>query len=484
MPIVMVLGLLTAEIVATATPALASSTLCSGFTACEASPYTDHSWQANVGNSYWGQFSGDNCTNYVAYYEQAVNGMSTKRPSWLTVGGNADAWASEATAGGITVSSTPVVGAVAQWGDYGWNDNNGHVGIVEKVVSSTTIDVSWDSYSAGPYKWVSLNSTDANTSSAVGWPSNFIYLGITTGGVSNKFRAAFQANNGNLYTFDSAAGAAATGQGMANGTSPAVTAVAAGHEEAFQAAGTNHLYVYGDVSTGDTQQGMASGTSPSIAAQSNGNSFEVAFQANNGNLYTYQHTSSGDTVTPTSWGLWPGTSPAIAVLNTGQYEIAFMAAGTGDLYVWGPDGIINTGQGMAAGTSPSIGGGSGGGYVVSFQANTGYLYFFNSGHVTSPTNQGMASGTSPATAAPSSGGYETVFQAAGTNYMYTYGNYSTGNTQQGMLPGTSPAITGLSGGFEAAFEANTGNLFVYSSATGSAADTQQGIASGTSPAIG
>jgi hypothetical protein len=46
-----------------ASPAFAATTLCSGFTACTTAPYTDHGWQSNVNNSYWGQYSGDNCTN-------------------------------------------------------------------------------------------------------------------------------------------------------------------------------------------------------------------------------------------------------------------------------------------------------------------------------------------------------------------------------------------------------------------------------------
>jgi surface antigen len=167
----------------TATPAFAATTVCSGFTACT----NNHGWSSHYTGSYWGQYSGHNCTNYVAYYEQAVNGMSSTRPSWLLTGHDAKDWASEASGAGITVSTTPVVGSVAQWGGYGWNGSAGHVAIVEEVSNGgATIKVSWDSYSAGPYKWVTLNSTDANTSTAVGWPSNFIYLGGVGGGGSGS----------------------------------------------------------------------------------------------------------------------------------------------------------------------------------------------------------------------------------------------------------------------------------------------------------
>ena len=344
-----------------------------------------------------------------------------------------------------------------------------------------------DSFTVVDANFTATNTVGKHTFDPYTWANGSI-IDIWRMGTASQstYKAAFQANGVNdLYTFDSNYVTSPTNLGMASGTSPATTAVAAGYESAFQANGTGNLYLYGDASTGDTGQGMMAGTSPAIAAASNSNSFEAAFQGNNGYLYTYQQTSSGDVVTQTTWGMWPGSSPAIAVLNNGQYEIAFMAAGSGNLYVWGPDGIINTGQGMASGTSPSIGGGSGGGYVVSFQANNGYLYFFDSRHVTSPTNLGMASGTSPATCAPPSGGYETVFQALGTDYLYIYGDYGKVSTNQGLMPGTSPAITGLSGGFEAAFAANgSGDLFVYGSSTGNALDTGQGLASGTSPSIG
>lgn len=189
--IVVTLGLLlgtpVALTVAATVPAMAASSLCTdtstNWSPCETSPYTDHGWNSHYTSSYWGQASGHNCTNYVAYYEQTVNGQGG-RPSWLKPGGNAKSWAGEAgTPGtGITVSTTPVVGAIADWYAYGWNYNDGHVGIVEKV-SGSTIWVSWDSYSAGPYKWVAINSGDSNQKSP-GWPDAFIDLGVTSGGGS------------------------------------------------------------------------------------------------------------------------------------------------------------------------------------------------------------------------------------------------------------------------------------------------------------
>jgi surface antigen len=181
-PILVPVGLLTGAIVAVEgigiVPASAASVLCSGFSACTTSPYTDYGWSSHYTNSYWREDSGHNCTNYVAYYEQVVNGMPPSRPSWMPAGeGDADYWWGEASSAGIAESQAPVVGAVAWWGNYGWNGNAGHVAIVESVSSGgNSIDVSWDSYPSGPYEWVSLNSTDSNASN-VGWPNGFIYLG-------------------------------------------------------------------------------------------------------------------------------------------------------------------------------------------------------------------------------------------------------------------------------------------------------------------
>jgi hypothetical protein len=184
--LVAILALLAATVgvgvTVSAVPAFAATTLCSGFTACTTAPYTDHSWAAHYtdtfsgGWGYWSQTAGHNCTNYVAYYEQTVNGQPSTKPSWLGIG-NADTWWNYAM-GHVAESASPAVGAIAWWGDFTWNGSAGHVGIVERVSNGgATIQVSEDSYPSGPYKWITLNATDANTNSAMGWPQGFIYLG-------------------------------------------------------------------------------------------------------------------------------------------------------------------------------------------------------------------------------------------------------------------------------------------------------------------
>ena len=69
-------GALIATSVVAAEPAMADASLCSGsgYSSCVSAGYTDHGYGANSGNSYWHMYSGHNCTNYVAYVEQIVNG--------------------------------------------------------------------------------------------------------------------------------------------------------------------------------------------------------------------------------------------------------------------------------------------------------------------------------------------------------------------------------------------------------------------------
>ena len=189
------------------------------------------------------------------------------------------------------------------------------------------------------------------------------------GSVSAATMTAFQANNGDLYTYDAANGAVHYSLGMASGTSPSIASLTGGgYEVAFQA-NNGHLYVYttGGSAT-DTSQGMASGTSPSVTGYPGGG-YEIAFQANNGDLYTYDTTYGASHIT---LGMASGTSPSIAS-SSGGYEIAFQA-NNGDLYTYSSSsGTTSTTLGLATVTSPSITYVSNT-YEVSFQANTGNLF--------------------------------------------------------------------------------------------------------------
>ena len=317
-------GPLTLGVVA-ASSALAATPMCSGFAACQTAPYTDHGWGAHYtdtfsgGWGYWSQVSGHNCTNYVAYYEQTVNGMSAARPSWLG-SGNADAWATEASGGGVTVSSVPVVGAIAQWGDYGWNGNAGHVGIVESVSNNgATVVVSWDSYPGGPYKWVSLNSGDANTGTAVGWPSGFIYAG---------------------------------GVGSGGGTSPYV--VSTPKPVAYTVGGTSYIDVYAVASDHNIYRNTWNGVSWTTASTSTGCCFErnpsvVTYQVGGTSYIDLYATASNSNIYRNTWNgsTWTGftylgccfwSDPTAVVSTVGGTQQVYVFAVASDqalyYYVW------------------------------------------------------------------------------------------------------------------------------------------------------
>jgi hypothetical protein len=209
---------------------------------------------------------------------------------------------------------------------------------------------------------------------------------------------------------------------------------------------------------------------------SNG-SFENAFQANIGDMWTSEPTGTGG-----DWqaGMAPGTSPSIAAVS-GGYEVA-LQTNTNDLWLLGSAGDIDTGLGMMPGTSPSITPLFNGGYEVAFQANTGELWTAGSAGDVNWT-LGMAPFTSPSITVLGTDGYEVAFNAAGTNDMWTAG--TAGPDQDwgaGMDPASSPSITVAAGGYEVAFQTNTHDLWTLG--TDGYNDWDLGMMPGTSPAIG
>jgi surface antigen len=131
--------------------------------------YTDHGYGANNGTSYWGQDTGHNCTNYVAYVE-TTNGVP--RPSFFL--GNANEWWSEASGQIPESTTTPVPGSVAWWNaGQGGAGSDGHVAYVEAVSGSPgsyTITISEDSFPSGPFDWATITQGDSR------WPGGFIYF--------------------------------------------------------------------------------------------------------------------------------------------------------------------------------------------------------------------------------------------------------------------------------------------------------------------
>ena len=449
-------------------------------------PYAGYSGPGtNPAGSYWTDSSGNavspygyyyrNCTDFVAWRLHNDNGFAF--PGGI---GNGAAWGTWAQSHGYTVDTTPAAGAVAWWAantlDNGYNVGSfGHVAYVDGVNANGSVNIE-------EYNWVVNGTPDGayhtRTITASGTEQvEYIHFPVNNVLPSNTFQTAFQAAGSHFYTYDSTNGKFDTGQGMAVGTSPAIANISGGHEEAFQA-NNGYLYIWGTAASGNTQLGMTAGTSPSIAALASGG-YEVAFQAAGGHLWVYGSAGTFDT----GLGMAVGTSPAIAASPSGGFVIAFQAA-SGHLYTYDTtNGGADTQQGMAVGTSPAIVGlAYGGGYEEAFQANTGNLFVWgDSGRF--DTGLGMSSSTSPNIATSPGGGFRIAFQAA-SGHLYTYDTTNGGaDTQQGMAVGTSPAIVGLAygGGYEEAFQANTGNLFVWGE--DGKFDTGQGMAVGTSPAI-
>ena len=233
----------------------------------------------------------------------------------------------------------------------------------------------------------------------------------------------------------------------------------------------------------------APATSPSITTLSSGVA-EIAFQAaGSGNLWYYN--TSTDVGTDTNLDVMSGTSPSITTLSSGVAEIAFQAAGSGNLWYYNTSTDVGTDTNLdvMSGTSPSITTLSSGVAEIAFQAaGSGNLWYYNtSTDVGTDTNLDVMSGTSPSITTLSSGVAEIAFQAAGSGNLWYY-DVATGvgtDTNLGVMSGTSPSITTLSSGVaEIAFQAaGSGNLWYYNTSTDVGTDTNLDVMSGTSPSI-
>jgi surface antigen len=166
----------------------AAQTLCTGFSGCSAAGYGNAGYSSVYTNSYWGQYGGHNCTNYVAYrFQNAGIG----KPGWLGIG-NADMWG--VWAAGIT-NGAPSVGSIAWWsassayGVYG-----GHVSIVEQVNADGSFIDSDDNY-GGDFDWRKY------TPGSRDWPTGFIHYNdaaLAGGGGGGPVSVTASNNNGQL----------------------------------------------------------------------------------------------------------------------------------------------------------------------------------------------------------------------------------------------------------------------------------------------
>lgn len=145
-------------------PAASTSYLCTGYNPCRQAGYSDAGYGANNDKMYWRMYAGHNCTNYAAY-RMIKAGMSTQRP-WDSTG-MAYNWGH---ARSDITNQTPRVGAIAWWDRYeGGIGSSGHVAYVERVVSSTEIIISEDSWS-GDFHWRRVTKGSGR------WPSGFIHF--------------------------------------------------------------------------------------------------------------------------------------------------------------------------------------------------------------------------------------------------------------------------------------------------------------------
>src|SRR5579862_7060970 len=230
------------------------------------------------------------------------------------------------------------------------------------------------------------------------------------------------------------------------------------HEHNEPASGVSG-YIYGGPAGGGISGGGSTGGSTGGSGGGGSSAYEIAFQANNSDVYSTGPGGQGDLHA----GMMAGTSPSI----NSSGEIAFQA-NDGNLYTVGPGGVGNLHLGMMAGTSPSISSTG----EIAFQANNGDVYSTGPGGQ-GDLHAGMMAGTRPSI--NSSG--EIAFQANDGN-LYTVGPGGVGNLHLGMMAGTSPSITSNRG---VAFEANDGNL--YTTGPGGQGDLGLGMMHGTSPSV-
>ncbi|MGA8255672.1 MAG: CHAP domain-containing protein [Nocardioides sp.] len=147
-----------------APPSHAATIHCVGYDACAGGGFGNGGYAAANQRSYWNMVTGHNCTNYVAF-RLIQRGGPASRP-W-DGSGDAHRWGYELPG---STDMTPIVGSVAWWDSFagGWGEN-GHVAMVEKVLSADTIQISEDIF-GGDFRWRTISRGEA------AWPTGFIHL--------------------------------------------------------------------------------------------------------------------------------------------------------------------------------------------------------------------------------------------------------------------------------------------------------------------
>jgi hypothetical protein len=187
-------------------------------------------------------------------------------------------------------------------------------------------------------------------------------------------------------------------------TSPSIAGSGGGWIAAFQ---DNDNYLYIVTSAGveyQTTLGMLPYTNPAITALANGG-FVVAFQSNQGNLYTYSVNGTSlyaiehGAKNPTPYGMQSYTSPSIASYTDNTWRVAFQT-NDNDLYTYSSASIDYTSKmQMDPGSNPAITAEPDGTYEVAFEANNDHLDVYHTGGTNVDTDLGMESESSPSISA-------------------------------------------------------------------------------------
>ena len=122
----------------------------------------------------WDFYQGQ-CTSWVAYRLNELNGVAFNDSFDGQHWGDATNWGTAAEDAGIAVSGTPAVGSVA-WYAGSPGDDDGHVAYVEQVLSSTSVVISEMNYDFDNGFRVRTITTSS------GWPTDFIHIKDTSSG--------------------------------------------------------------------------------------------------------------------------------------------------------------------------------------------------------------------------------------------------------------------------------------------------------------
>jgi surface antigen len=363
--LVAILALLTAGIASMGvSPAWASSgsTICSSSTSnwsCVSGnvTYTDHGYGANSGNMYWSEYSGHNCTNYVAYAEIQNGASSSYAP------GNAYQWGayfSSSSHGGYTVDGNPAVGSVAWWNaNQGPADSSGHVAYVEAVNENTSgvitsITVSEDNW-GGVFDWATIPVGSPNYPVGNSTTSGFIHINDLPTTVTRRADDGVDATSwGNgridifargshgdlIHTFydQSTGGWSNTWESLGGGIlgTPSAVSWYAGRIDVFVRGADNHLWQRTYTNTGGWTQwvnlGGTLGSSPTAVSWGNGR-IDIFARGTGGDLiHTFYDQSTGGW--SNTWAsLGGGIQNAPSAVSWGTNELEVYSEGT-DGHLW------------------------------------------------------------------------------------------------------------------------------------------------------